>query len=92
MREIGNIYSDEILHRARLSPFAITQTITIEEKERLFNACRNTLSEWTQWLRKQSAGEMPEKVTAFREGMAILGQFGRSCPVCGTKIQRIRYL
>jgi len=88
---IGNAYSDEILHRARLSPVTLTQKLKPEEIERLQDATRQTLIEWTAKLREQAGGKFPEKVTAFREGMAVHGRYGKPCPVCGTKVQRIRY-
>ena len=88
---IGNSYSDDILHRARLSPLALTSRLSGEEIERLFEATRSTLLEWTARLRKETGDEFPEKVTAFREGMAVHGRFGQPCPVCGTPVQRIRY-
>jgi len=86
---IGNAYSDEILHRARLSPIALTSRLTDEEVQRLFSAARETLAEWTERLRREAAGRFPEKVTAFREGMAVHGRFGKPCPVCGAPVQRI---
>ena len=88
---IGNSYSDEILHRARLSPLALTSRLSGDEIERLFDATRSTLLEWTARLREETRDEFPEKVTAFREGMAVHGRFGQPCPVCGTPVQRIRY-
>jgi len=88
---IGNAYSDEILHRARLSPIALTGTLGDEEVLRLFDAIRAVLGEWTDRLRKQAAGEFPEKVTAFREGMAVHGRYGQPCPDCGSPVQRIVY-
>ena len=88
---IGNAYSDEILHRARLSPVALTQKLSSEEIGRLFEATRSALLEWTDRLRKEAAGAFPEKVTAFRDGMAAHGRYGQPCPRCGAKIQRIRY-
>ena len=88
---IGNSYSDEILHRARLSPLALTSRLSDEEIARLFDATRSTLIEWTARLREETGDEFPEKVTAFREGMAVHGRFGKPCPVCGTPVQRIRY-
>ncbi len=88
---IGNAYSDEILHRARLSPIAMTQRLTAEEIERLFAATRDTLSEWVERLRAEAAGDFPEHVTAFREAMAVHGRYGQPCPDCGAKVQRIRY-
>jgi formamidopyrimidine-DNA glycosylase len=88
---IGNSYSDEILHRARLSPLALTSKLSGEEIARLFEATRSILLEWTARLREETGDEFPEKVTAFREGMAVHGRFGQPCPVCGTPVQRIRY-
>jgi formamidopyrimidine-DNA glycosylase len=88
---IGNSYSDEILHRAELSPIAMTQRLTGEEIERLYEATRATLTEWTQRLRAEAADTFPEKVTAFRPGMAVHGRYGKPCPRCGAKVQRIRY-
>lgn len=88
---IGNAYSDEILHRAKLSPLLLTTKITEEQIGQLFDAVRDVLREWTERLRAEAAGEFPEKVTAFREEMAVHGRFGKPCPVCGTPIQRIRY-
>ena len=88
---IGNAYSDEILHAARLSPVALTQRLKPEEILRLYDATRTTLQEWTKNLRLQTAGKFPEKVTAFRPEMAVHGRYGQPCPVCGHKVQRIRY-
>ena len=88
---IGNAYSDEILHAARLSPVKLTQRMKDDEIQRLYEAVRHSLQEWTQRLREQAGNKFPEKVTAFREGMAAHGRYGQPCPVCGTKIQRIRY-
>ena len=88
---IGNAYSDEILHRARLSPFALTTKLTPEEGERLHAACRATLREWTERLRREVGDGFPEKVTAFRDGMAVHGRFGKPCPDCGAPVQRIVY-
>ncbi len=88
---IGNAYSDEILHRARLSPVMLTSRLTDEQGGRLHVATLEVLAEWTERLRTQSAGEFPSKVTAFREEMAVHGRYGLPCPVCGTKVQRIRY-
>jgi formamidopyrimidine-DNA glycosylase len=88
---IGNAYSDEILHAARLSPVKLTQRMKDDEIQRLYEAVRHSLQEWTQRLREQTGNKFPEKVTAFREGMAAHGRYGHPCPVCGTKIQRIRY-
>jgi len=86
---IGNAYSDEILHRARLSPIAMTAKLTDDEVGRLYEATRSTLTEWTQKLRAEARGALPEKVTAFREGMAVHGRYGKPCPVCGAPVQRI---
>ncbi len=88
---IGNAYSDEILHRARLSPLALTQRLSKVEATRLFEAVQITLSEWTDRLRREAGDGFPKKVTAFRPGMAVHGRFGQPCPVCGTKVQRIVY-
>jgi formamidopyrimidine-DNA glycosylase len=88
---IGNAYSDEILHRARVSPVTLTSRLTAEECARLYEATRVVLAEWTNRLREQTRGEFPSKVTAFREEMAVHGKFGAPCPVCGTRVQRIRY-
>ena len=88
---IGNAYSDEILHRARLSPVKLTQRMKNDEIQRLYEAVRHSLQEWTQRLREHTGNKFPEKVTAFRDGMAAHGRYGQPCPVCGTKIQRIRY-
>jgi len=88
---IGNAYSDEILHRAMLSPAALTQRLSPEDIERLYGATRQTLEEWTKRLRREARGGFPERVTAFREGMAVHGKFGMPCPRCGAKVQRIRY-
>ncbi len=88
---IGNAYSDEILHRAQLSPIAMTQKLTDDEVERLYESTRATLVEWTDRLRAESHGEFPEKVTAFRPEMAVHGRYGLPCPRCGSKVQRIRY-
>jgi formamidopyrimidine-DNA glycosylase len=88
---IGNAYSDEILHRAGLSPVALTQKLTPEATRRLYEAVRAVLTEWTGRLRAEAREEFPEKVTAFRPHMAVHGRFGKPCPVCGTAVQRIRY-
>ena len=88
---IGNAYSDEILHRAKLSPIKHTRRLSQEEIQRLFDATRAVLVEWTERLRHESKGDFPAKVTAFREEMAVHGKFGKPCPVCGTPVQRIRY-
>ncbi|RPI26232.1 MAG: formamidopyrimidine-DNA glycosylase [Acidobacteria bacterium] len=88
---IGNSYSDEILHAARLSPFRRTSQLRTEELGRLYEACRRILLDWTDRLRKEAAGRFPEKVTAFREGMAVHGRYRQPCPVCSTPVQRIVY-
>ncbi len=88
---IGNAYSDEILHAARLSPLRLTSQITPEESERLFHAVRDTLTNWMARLRAETGEAFPEKVTAFRDGMAVHGRFRKPCPVCGSPVQRIRY-
>jgi formamidopyrimidine-DNA glycosylase len=88
---IGNAYSDEILHRAKLSPFAQTQSLSGAEVKRLRDAARATLAGWTERLRKEAGADFPEKVTAFREGMAVHGRFRKPCPVCGSPVQRIVY-
>jgi formamidopyrimidine-DNA glycosylase len=88
---IGNAYSDEILHRARLSPFKLTDALTDAETERLFDACRDVLNEWTGRLRDESGDGFPEKVTAFRKEMAVHGRHREPCPVCGSPVQRIVY-
>jgi formamidopyrimidine-DNA glycosylase len=86
---IGNAYSDEILHRAKLSPVALSANLNDEQVERLFDATRAVLREWTQRLRTDAQEKFPEKVTAFRSGMAVHGRFGQPCPVCGAPVQRI---
>jgi len=88
---IGNAYSDEILHRARLSPVALTGKLDDEELKRLYEAARSTLLDWTNRLRRSAAGNFPEKVTAFREDMAVHGRYGKPCPACGMPVQRIVY-
>jgi formamidopyrimidine-DNA glycosylase len=88
---IGNAYSDEILHRARLSPVALTFSLKDEEIRKLFKETKATLQDWTQRLRTEAKGNFPEKVTAFREGMAVHGRYGKPCPDCGSPVQRIRY-
>jgi formamidopyrimidine-DNA glycosylase len=88
---IGNAYSDEILWEAKLSPLALTQKLSMPETKRLFEGIRSSLTRWTDRLRTEAAGKFPEKVTAFREGMAVHGRYKLPCPRCGTKIQRIRY-
>ena len=88
---IGNAYSDEILHRAKLSPFVQTRSLSEEDLRRLQDATRATLTEWTERLRREAGADFPEKVTAFREGMAVHGRFRKPCPVCGSPVQRIVY-
>jgi len=88
---IGNAYSDEILHRARLSPTLQTRHLSDSEWQRLYDATQTTLADWIERLRADAAGDFPEKVTAFRQDMAVHGRYGKPCPVCGTAIQRIRY-
>ena len=88
---IGNAYSDEILHRARMSPFALSQKLSDDEIARLLSASREVLREWTERFREQTGDGFPEKVTAFRPEMAVHGKFGKPCPVCGAPVQRIRY-
>ena len=88
---IGNAYSDEILHRARLSPVAMTRSLSPPEMARLHAATRATLAEWCERLRAETGEGFPAKVTAFRTGMAVHGRYGKPCPECGTAIQRIRY-
>ncbi len=89
---IGNAYSDEILHAARLSPVALSQKLTDDEVERLWRAVGSVLQTWTDTLRNEAKGGFPEKVTAFRPEMAAHGKFGSPCPDCGGTIQRIRYV
>ena len=86
---IGNAYSDEILHRARLSPFKLTRQLTSEDTAILHRATIDTLAEWTARLQDEAGDKFPEKVTAFHEGMAVHGRFGEPCPRCGTPVQRI---
>jgi formamidopyrimidine-DNA glycosylase len=88
---IGNAYSDEILHAARLSPLKLSRKLTGEEIDRLYGATRATLEQWIARLRADAGGRFPEKVTAFREGMAVHGRFRQPCPVCGAAVQRIVY-
>ena len=88
---IGNAYSDEILHRARLSPARLTSRLGDEELATLYGAVRTVLTEWTDRLRQEASGGFPEHVTAFREGMAVHGRFRQPCPVCGSPVLRIRY-
>ena len=88
---IGNAYSDEILHRARLSPLALTKNLRPDEIATLHAAVRATLIDWIERLRREANGRFPEKVTAFREGMAVHGRYKQPCPVCGGRVARIRY-
>ena len=88
---IGNAYSDEILHRARLSPFTLTRTLADDDLARLLAATRDVLQEWTRRLRNDAADGFPEKVTAFRDGMAVHGRYRKPCPFCGDPVQRITY-
>ncbi|HKY98571.1 MAG TPA: DNA-formamidopyrimidine glycosylase family protein [Gemmatimonadaceae bacterium] len=88
---IGNAYSDEIFHRARISPIKLTSRLTGEEIGRLYAATRDVLVEWTERLRNEAGGEFPKKVTAFHDEMAVHGRYGKPCPVCGLPVQRIRY-
>lgn len=88
---IGNAYSDEILHAAKLSPLALTSRLSDADIETLRRACRETLTSWIERLREETGVKFPERVTAFREGMAVHGRFGLPCPVCGSPVQRIRY-
>jgi formamidopyrimidine-DNA glycosylase len=87
---IGNAYSDEILHRARLSPVQLTSRLEQADALRLYEATHAVLNEWTERLRAQAAGRFPDRVTAFHDEMAVHGKFGKPCPVCGTRVQRIR--
>jgi formamidopyrimidine-DNA glycosylase len=86
---VGNAYSDEILHRAKLSPIRMTRSLDDQEVERLLAATRATLTEWIERLRQQTGDGFPQKVTAFRPEMAVHGRFGKPCPVCGARVQRI---
>jgi formamidopyrimidine-DNA glycosylase len=88
---IGNAYSDEILHRARLSPVALTASLSDGNLKRLYDATREILAEWTERLREEAGTGFPEKVTAIREGMAVHGRYRKPCPVCGSPVQRIVY-
>jgi formamidopyrimidine-DNA glycosylase len=88
---IGNAYSDEILHAAKLSPVALTRSLNEDEITRLYLAAQSQLRQWVDRLRNLAGVRFPEGVTAFREGMAVHGRFGNPCPVCGTAVQRIRY-
>jgi formamidopyrimidine-DNA glycosylase len=88
---IGNAYSDEILHRARLSPIAMTKSLSGEEIDRLYSATREVLSEWIERLQAQTGAGFPDKVTAFRDEMAVHGRYGKPCPACAAPVQRIVY-
>ncbi len=88
---IGNAYSDEILHRAKLSPLQLTSILDDDEIARLHDATRAILTEWTERLRAETGARFPEKVTAFREGMAVHGRYRQPCPVCGSPVQRVRF-
>jgi formamidopyrimidine-DNA glycosylase len=88
---IGNAYSDEILHRAKLSPVALTASLSDGNLKRLYDATREILAEWTERLREEAGTGFPEKVTAIREGMAVHGRYRKPCPVCGSPVQRIVY-
>lgn len=88
---IGNAYSDEILHRGRLSPVALTGRISDDDAAALYIAAREVLEQWTERLRTETGNAFPERVTAFRPEMAVHGKYGEPCPVCGTPVQRIRY-
>ena len=88
---IGNAYSDEILHRAKLSPVQMSTNLSDEEVDRLWSATKSTLADWVERLRKETGTGFPEKVTAFRNDMAVHGKFGKPCPVCQTPVQRIVY-
>jgi formamidopyrimidine-DNA glycosylase len=91
MSGVGNAYSDEILHAAQLSPITLTHKLNAEEWERLFASTRSTLQAWTDQLQAEARASFPEKVTAFRKGMAVHGRYGEPCPRCGEKVLRIRY-
>jgi formamidopyrimidine-DNA glycosylase len=88
---IGNAYSDEILHAAKMSPIALTRKLAAQDWENLFAATRETLQLWIERLTAEAQAAFPEKVTAFRKDMAVHGRFGQPCPRCGSEIQRIRY-
>ena len=88
---IGNAYSDEILHAARLSPVALSQSLDENKRRRLYDATQSTLQTWRAKLLDEACGEMPAKVTAFKKEMAVHGRYGKPCPVCGNPVQRIRY-
>ena len=88
---IGNAYSDEILHRARLSPVKMSRSLDDDEMARLFDATQETLTDWTERLRAEAGDGFPKKVTAFRDEMAVHGRYRKPCPVCGDPVQRIKY-
>jgi formamidopyrimidine-DNA glycosylase len=88
---VGNAFSDEILHAARLSPLALSASLSDAELDRLFVATRATLTAWIERLRRETGDGFPDKVTAFREGMAVHGRYRKPCPTCGSPVQRIRY-
>lgn len=88
---IGNAYSDEILHAARLSPFKQTGSLTDDEIRRLYDATRLTLAEWASRLQHEAGADFPEKITAFHKGMAVHGRYGQPCPDCGSPVQRVVY-
>ncbi|MEO0998866.1 MAG: zinc finger domain-containing protein, partial [Pseudomonadota bacterium] len=88
---IGNAYSDEILHRARLSPVRQTKSLAVDDWQALYDATRDVLAEWTGRLAQDAGGAWPAKVTAFHPGMSVHGRYRKPCPVCGTAVQRIRY-
>lgn len=88
---IGNAYSDEILHRAKLSPIKQTKTLHLDEISRLFHAAKECLSEWIERLRRETGESFPERVTAFRDEMAVHGRYRKPCPICGAPVQRIAY-
>jgi formamidopyrimidine-DNA glycosylase len=88
---IGNAYSDEILHAAKLSPLLQTRLLSSDQWQQLYDATRETLAQWTQRLRQQAGEQFPEQVTAFHDAMAVHGRYGKPCPTCGSAVQRIRY-
>ncbi len=88
---IGNAYSDEILHRANLSPIKQTQKLSDEEVQKLYESTKDVMQEWIERLRKKAKGGFPKKVTAFHKEMAVHGKYGEPCPVCHSPVQRIRY-
>lgn len=88
---IGNAYSDEILHAAKLSPFALTSSVSDADLDRLHHAAQDTLRTWIERLRRDTGDHFPERVSAFRDGMAVHGRYRKPCPVCGAPVQRVRY-